>query len=123
MNTVNLIGRLTRDPNITYSGELAIARFSIAIDSGYGDKKRTDYPNIVVFGKQAESCQKYIFKGSQVGIEGRLQTGSYENKDGVKIYTTDVIANKVEFLGKPKSAETSQEDQTGFQALNEDVPF
>lgn len=101
MNSVMLIGRLTRDPELRYStgsNQTAICRFSIAINSGYGDNQRTDYPNIVVFGKQAENCDRYLNKGSQVAIEGRIQTGSYE-KDGRKVYTTDVIANRVEFLG------------------------
>lgn len=102
MNNVQLIGRLTRDPELRYStgaNQTAICRFSLAINSGYGDNQRTDYPNIVVFGKQAENCDKYLAKGRQCAVVGRIQTGSYTNKNGDKVYTTEVIANNVEFLG------------------------
>ena len=102
MNQVMLIGNLTRDPELRYStgaNQTAICRFSIAVNEGFGDKQRTDYPSIVVFGKQAENCDKYLAKGRKVAIVGRLQTGSYENKEGRKVYTTEVIANRVEFLG------------------------
>ena len=79
MNHVSLIGRLTRDPEVRYSGDqMAIARFSIAIDRPprRDGTKETDFPNIVVFGKQAENCEKYLVKGRLVAIEGRIQTGS-----------------------------------------------
>lgn len=100
MNHVVLIGRLTRDPEIRYSGDLAIARFSLAIDRPpkRDGSKETDFPNIVVFGRQAENCEKYISKGRLVAVEGRIQTGSYTNKNGDKVYTTEVVANRVEFL-------------------------
>lgn len=102
MNHVILIGRLTRDVDLRWSGDLAIARFSIAIDrpARKDGTKETDFPNIVVFGKQAENCEKYIGKGRLVGIEGRIQTGSYTNKNGDKVYTTEVVANRVEFLDR-----------------------
>ena len=103
MNSVSLIGRLTRDPDVRYTAEsqMAVARFSIAIDRPArrdGGEQQTDFPNIVVFGRQAENCERFLKKGRLVGIQGRLQTGSYTNKDGVKVYTTDVVANRVEFL-------------------------
>ena len=101
MNNVSLIGRLTRDPEVRYSGNnMAIARFSIAIDRPprQDGTKETDFPNIVVFGRQAENCEKYLAKGKMVGVSGRIQTGSYTNKDGNKVYTTEVVANRVEFL-------------------------
>ena len=130
-NVVVLIGRLTRDPDVrtTQSGT-TVARFSIAIDSGFGDNKRTDFPSIVCFGKTAEICEKYLSKGSQVGVTGRLQTGSYE-KDGTKFYTTDVIADRVEFLQRAKgqdnnqqSAEDNQQSEyDGFMRVDEDIPF
>lgn len=130
MNNCSLIGRLVREPDVRYTtgaNPIAVARFSIAIDTGYGDKKRTDFPSIVCFGKTAENCEKYLVKGSQVGVTGRLQTGSYE-KDGVKHYTTDVVADRVEFLTKPKSnndVQAGNEEQLeGFTALeDDDVPF
>lgn len=102
MNNVTLIGRLTRDPEVRYTSgsQMAVARFSVAIDRPVksGQDKQTDFPSIVVFGKQAENCERYLSKGKLVGIEGRIQTGSYTNKDGNKVYTTDVVASRVEFL-------------------------
>ena len=79
---------------------MAIARFSIAIDRPprRDGTKETDFPNIVVFGKQAENCEKYLVKGRLVAIEGRIQTGSYTNKDGQKVYTTDVVVERHEFV-------------------------
>lgn len=100
MNKVFLIGNMTKDHEVKYTtGEkpTAVCRFSIAVNSGYGDKKRTDYPTIVCFGKTAENLDRYTAKGSKVAISGKIQTGSYE-KDGQKIYTTEVIADQVEFL-------------------------
>lgn len=131
MNSVSLIGRLVRDPDVrtTQSGT-TVARFSIAIDSGFGDNKRTDFPSIVCFGKTAEICEKYLSKGSQVGVTGRLQTGSYE-KDGTKVYTTDVIADRVEFLQRAKGQDNNQQSEydnqqseyDGFMRVDEDIPF
>ena len=85
MNSVVLIGRLTRDPEVRYTqDQMAIARFSVAIDRPVtaGKEKQTDFPNVVVFGKQAENCERFLSKGRLVGIQGRIQTGSYTNKDG-----------------------------------------
>lgn len=133
MNQVNLIGRLTRDPDVRYNqNQMAVARFSIAINNGYGDNERTDYPSIVVFGKQAENCEKYLSKGRLVAVSGRIQTGSYTNKDGATVYTTDVVANRVEFLewgdrerqgGQAAQATQAEAVPQGFQELEEDLPF
>ena len=102
MNSVLLIGRLTRDPEVRYTSgsQMAVVHFSIAIDRPVRNngERQTDFPRIVVFGRQAETCEKYLAKGRMVAIEGRLQTGSYQNKNGDTIYTTDVVANRVEFL-------------------------
>ena len=101
MNSVALIGRLTRDPEIRYTqDQMAIATFSIAIDRPprRDGTKETDFPRITVFGKQAENCERYLKKGLRVGVTGRIQTGSYTNKNGDKVYTTDVVADRVEFL-------------------------
>lgn len=92
---------MTRDPEFR-EGSTSVARFSIAIDRGKdrdGNDRGTDFPNVVVFGKQAENCEKYLEKGRQVAITGRIQTGSYTKQDGTKVYTTDVVADRVEFLG------------------------
>lgn len=128
MNNVVLIGRLTRDPEVRYTPEqMAVARFTLAIDRpvGKGKEKQTDFPTVVVFGKQAENCEKYISKGRLVAVQGRIQTGSYTNKDGVKVYTTDVVANNVEFLDKGDRTEVAQDPSIpeGFSALDEGIPF
>jgi single-strand DNA-binding protein len=103
MNSVELIGRLTRDPEVRYTSgsQMAVATFTIAIDRPQrqdGGEKQTDFPRITVFGRQAETCEKYLKKGRMVAIQGRLQTGSYTNKNGDTVYTTDVVANRVEFI-------------------------
>ena len=134
MNSVVLIGRLTRDPELRYvtESQMAVASFSIAIDrvQRAGKEKQTDFPRISVFGNQAENCQRYLTKGKLVGIQGRLQTGSYKNKDGTTVYTTDVVAERVEFLewgdkgGAPVQARPESDIPEGFQALeDDDVPF
>jgi single-strand DNA-binding protein len=140
MNSVSLIGRLTKDPDIRYGAEsqTAVARFSIAIDRGKdknGESRGTDFPNIVCFGKTAELVERFVSKGRLVGIQGRIQTGKYE-KDGRTVYTTEVLADRVEFLdwgdknegggaqqtaGSSKSASDVPE---GFGALtDDDIPF
>jgi single-strand DNA-binding protein len=127
MNNVTLIGRLTKDPEVRYTGEsqMAVARFSIAIDRPTKGEKQTDFPNIVVFGKQAENCERFLTKGKLVGIEGRIQTGSYTNKNGDKVYTTDVVANRVEFLEWGDKKEKADDGiPEGFSAVNDDdIPF
>ena len=102
MNSVVLIGRLTRDPEVRYISEnqMAVATFTVAIDRPVrsGQERKTDFPRVTVFGRQAENCQRFLAKGRLVGVQGRIQTGSYTNKDGVTVYTTDVVADRVEFL-------------------------
>ncbi len=146
MNSVSLIGRLTRDPEVRYgaASQNAVARFSIAIDRGRdrnGEDMGTDYPNIVCFGKTAELVEKYLGKGRLVGIQGRLRTGSYE-KDGRKVYTTEVYADRVEFLDRadrsggnggngssgsgysPTAAPMEDQIPEGFNKLtDDDIPF
>ena len=133
MNTVSLIGRLTKDPEVRYGAatQMAIARFSIAIDRGKdkdGNDRGADYPSIVCFGKTAENAEKYLAKGKLVGITGRIQTGSYE-KDGKKYYTTEVLADRVEFLEKTggtaqNTAPAPTPVPAGFNQLDdEDIPF
>ena len=102
MNSVVLIGRLTRDPEVRYTAgtQMAVCTFTVAIDRPVraGAEKQTDFPRVTVFGKQAENCERFLAKGRLVGVQGRIQTGSYTNKDGVTVYTTDVVADRVEFL-------------------------
>lgn len=133
MNSVVLIGRLTREPEVSYTSgtQMAVAKFTLAIDRPVkaGAEKQTDFPRIVVFGKQAENCEKYLAKGRLVGVQGRLQTGSYQNKEGATVYTTDVVADRVQFLEWCDKPQTSQnaplqaEAPDGFEAIDEDVPF
>ena len=104
MNKVVLMGRLTRDPEVRYSqGEnaLAIARYTLAVDRRFkrDGEQSADFINCVVFGKSAEFTERYFRQGMRVTVCGRIQTGSYTNRDGVKVYTTEVVASQVEFLG------------------------
>ena len=112
MNSVVLIGRLTRDPELSYTPntQTAVAHFSIAVDRPRrnGEDAGADFIRITVFGKQAETCDRYLQKGRQVAVLGRIQTGSYKNKDGVTVYTTDVIADRVEFLGNGQGGNGGQ---------------
>ncbi|MCH4006641.1 MAG: single-stranded DNA-binding protein [Eubacterium sp.] len=102
MNSVVLIGRLTKDPQVRYTSgsQMAVASFTLAIDRPVrnGGERQADFPRIVVFGRQAETCEKYLAKGRLVAVSGRIQTGSYQNQKGDTVYTTDVVANRVEFL-------------------------
>lgn len=124
MNQVILIGRLTRDPETRYTQEgMAIARFALAVDRQTKGEKKADFINILVFGKQAENCEKYLAKGRKVAIEGRIQTGSYTKDDGTKVYTTDVVASRVEFIDWGEKKKEDEEAPQGFEALEEDIPF
>lgn len=130
MNNVVLIGRLTRDPEVRYISEnqMAVASFTIAIDRG-GKDKGADFPRITCFGKTAELVERFIGKGRLVGIQGRIQTGSYKNKEGATVYTTDVVADRVEFLDRGEKKDGAPEgfeeigDRPGFEELGDDVPF
>lgn len=106
MNKVILMGRLTRDPEVRYSqssdGNMAIARYSLAVDraqsrNASGDQQTADFINCVAFRQQGEFAEKYLHKGMKILVEGRIQTGSYTNKDGVKVYTTDIVVDRHEF--------------------------
>lgn len=114
MNKVFLIGRLTRDPELRYtSSNLANMRCSIAVDRTYqreGEERGTDFINIVAFGNRAETMKKYLTKGSQIAVDGRIQTGSYDGADGKKVYTTDVIVENFQFLDSKGSRVASEED-------------
>lgn len=130
MNKVILIGRLTKDPEIRYTNnQLAIASFTVAIDrfSRNSDEKKADFPRVTCFGKTAQLVEQYVKKGQQVAIDGSLQTGSYKDNDGKTVYTTDVIADRVEFLGsKKQDGENTTYNplaDESFTALDEDVPF
>lgn len=134
MNKVILMGRLTREPEIRWSqGEqpMAVARFNLAVDRRFkreGDQQNADFISCVAFGKNAEFFEKYCHQGTKVAVEGRIQTGSYTNRDGIKVYTTDVVVETTEFAESKKSAEQadrpSPEDATsadGFLNIPDDV--
>ena len=109
MNVVILSGNLARDPEKTYtSSNMAVTRFTVAVNrfSRKEGGQDADFIRVTAFDKQAELVEKYLHKGSKVGVEGRIQTGSYE-KDGKTVYTTDVIANRVEFLDRKEQGSGS----------------
>lgn len=135
MNFVAISGRLTADPEVRYSQGTepkAVASFIVAADRpkrSDGADAGADFIRVKVFGKQAESCETYIGKGCRVEITGKWQTGSYDDKDGNKVYTNDLVANRVEFIDfkneKSEKASDKNEDTTpeGFEELDDDVPF
>jgi len=120
MNKVILMGRLTRDPEVRYSqGEnaMAIARYTLAVDrrgsrnNNNDDQQTADFIGCVAFGKAGEFAEKYFRKGIKIAVTGRIQTGSYTNKDGVRVYTTDVVVEEQEFA---ESKNSSNADSSGF---------
>ena len=121
MNKVILMGRLTRDPEVRYSqGEnaMAIARFTLAVDRRFRrDDASTDFIGCVAFGRNAEFIEKYFRQGTKALITGRIQTGSYTNRDGQKVYTTDVVVEDQEFA-ESKNAQS----ESGFQSMSRPQP-
>ena len=148
MNNVTLIGNLTRDPELSYTqSQTARCIFTIAVNRPRkeGQDQGADYPRIVVWGKRAEHCDRYLQKGKKVGVKGEIRTGSYTDHNGQTVYTTDVWANEVEFLtpagqgvqqAQPATApapapKPDPEPQQmgfndlpeGFSATDDDIPF
>lgn len=129
MNNVNLIGRLTRDVDVRYTqtNNAMVAQFSIAIDRPFAAKdneeRQTDFINIVAWNKTAEFCNKYFKKGLRVGISGRLQTRNYDDKDGKKVYVTEVIASEVCFADGRKDTNPFSESAQQPPITDEDLPF
>lgn len=116
MNSVQLVGRFTRDPEVRYSdGGSTIARFSLAVDRRFKSENgpTADFPNCVAFGKTAEFIERYFRKGMRIGVQGRIQTGSYTNQDGNKVYTTDVVIESCEFVENKNTQQNSDENE-GF---------
>lgn len=133
MNNWNGIGNLTRDVDFK-DGDTPVAKFTVAIDSGFGDKKKTDFIPITCFGKTATNCAEYLGKGKKVGVTGRYATGSYKNKEDVTVYTSEIIADRVEFLSSNDKKDSGGADGQGnpipegfYQALEDDpdsdIPF
>ena len=134
MNKTLLIGRATKDPDIRYTQNeqpMTIARFNLAVDRRFKKEgeQSADFISCVAFGKTAEFIEKYVFKGTKIAVEGRIQTGNYTNKDGVKVYTTDVVAENVEFAGaKTDSKSAAKESNDDFMNVadgldDEGLPF
>ena len=146
MNKVILMGRLTREPDVRYSqnvdGSMAVARYTLAVERRRGKEQEqtADFISCVTFGKSAEFAEKYLHQGTKIVVAGRIQTGSYTNKDGQKIYTTDVVVEDQEFAESKSAAanyggnsntsrpEPSQAAGDGFMAIpdgvdDEGLPF
>lgn len=121
MNKCVLMGRLTRDPEIRVNNDKTVARFSIAVDRRFkrdGDEQTADFINCVAFGKTAEFVEKYAHKGTKFIVEGRIQTGSYTNKDGVRVYTTDIVVEQLEFAESKSSADGNATGNTANETTN-----
>lgn len=141
MNKVILMGRLTRDPEVRYSQAaepMAIARYTLAVDrkrkSGGDGDLGADFISCVAFGKNGEFADMYLHKGIKIAITGRIQTGSYTNRDGVKVYTTDVVVEEQEFAESKKSQESGDYQSSGLttgtdgfmnipDGIDEELPF
>ncbi len=133
MNRVSIVGRLTRDPEIRYASDnqLAITRFTVAVDRAFKKEGQAtaDFLPVVVFGKSAENCHKYLGKGRLVAVSGRLQSRTWDDQEGKRRYSYDIIADEVNFLdrgdSKPQASMDSNDD-VGFHPTDEDdddLPF
>lgn len=123
MNKVILMGRLTRDPEVRYSQSengTTVAKYSLAVDRRFSrdGEASADFINCVVFGKGAEFTEKYLRKGTKIAITGRIQTGSYTDKDGKKVYTTDIIVEEQEFAESKANNSDNAAPQTSFDGFN-----
>ena len=132
MNKVQLIGRLTADPDYYKTGENAVAKYTLAVDRRFTKEdgtRETDFIRIVCFGAAADFVNKYFTKGMKVAVCGRIQTGSYMDKNGNKVYTTDVVSEEQEFCEKKRTDEAPapEVDEDGFmnvpEGIDEDLPF
>lgn len=128
MNKVILMGRLTKDPDTRYTQttNTQVTSFTLAVNRRFSKEKETDFINIVTWNKTAEFCSKYFKKGQQVGVIGRIQTRNYEDKDGKKVYVTEVIAEEVYFADSKKEEENyipNDEQPIPPNELSDDLPF
>ena len=121
MNRVILTGRLCSDVELRYSGEMAVSKFRLAVNR-FGKKDEADFLNCVAFRKTAEAVDKYTAKGKKVAIEGHIQTGSYKNRDGATVYTTDIVVDNIEFMDhaeRPASPQTPPQNSAPTYAPNQ----
>lgn len=131
MNKVIITGRLARDPEVKVTNDSSVARFTVAVDRRFkkDGEQTADFVSCVAFGKSADFISKYFGKGKMIAIDGRIQTGSYTNKDGQKVFTTDVVVDNCEFCGgkgESGSANTEAPKDTGFMDVQGDadeLPF
>ena len=143
MNKVILMGRLTREPDVRYSqnadGSMAVARYTLAVDRRRGrnsdNEQSADFISCVAFGRSGEFAEKYLHQGTKIVVTGRIQTGSYTNKDGQRVYTTDVVVEEQEFAESKNTegggtysnqpAPAPQQNDGGFMSVDEDseLPF
>ena len=131
MNKVMLIGRLTRDVEMHYStNNTAIARYTLAVNRQIKGEADADFLRCIAFGKTAEVAENYLSKGMRVAIEGRIQTGSYTNREGQKVYTTDIVVERQEFLEKRTSSQSNTDtlsNEDGFMnipdGIDEELPI
>ena len=134
MNKVFLIGRLTRDPELRYtSSNLPVATFTVAVNRNFANQageREADFINIVVWRKQAENVKNYLNQGSQVAIDGRLQTRSYDGEDGKKRYVTEVQVERIEFLGSKSDGQTETKESNPYEEFgnaieisDDELPF
>ena len=136
MNKVIIIGRLVRDPEVRYTASnMCCASFSVAIDRRFKQdgQPTADFPRVIAWAKTAEFIEKYFSQGMKIALEGRIQTGSYKNKDGNTVYTTDIVAEAVEFVEskgttKSQNSEPPKPDDDGFMSVpdgveDEGLPF
>lgn len=126
MNTIQQIGRLTKDPVLEYAGNIPICKFTIALDSTKKDKQ-AEFIRWTVFDKQAENLCKYMSQGRQIAVIGHQVSGSYKSKEGKTIYTQDNIADRIEYLGsaeeKKPDLQPAAPQYEGFQQAYDDIPF
>lgn len=124
MNKVIITGRFTRDPEIKYTNDgTSIAKFSIAVNRRFvkdGSDQRADFLNCTAFGKLAEFIEKHFSKGMKAELSGRIQTGSYTNRDGQKVYTTDIVVEEIEFGESKGSNQSQQKSEVPHPEINPD---
>ena len=129
MNSVLITGRLVKNVECKYTqSQMAVAQFTVAVNrpKKNGEDNGADFPRCIAFGKTAENLEKFTSKGRLIAVQGRIQTGSYKNKAGETVYTTDVVADRVEFLEWKKRDDEpyeAEDPSDSFAALNEDVPW
>ena len=123
MNNCVFSGRMVKDPELKFipSTGMAVTKFSLAVDYGFGDKKKTSFLNMTAFSKTAEAIANYTNKGAKVTLRTHVQTGSYDNKEGVKVYTTDFIVDEIEFPSKKETSNAPNSTSANFDDFENDV--